>query len=127
MRLSNLFYLLAVRAVTLSGASEGLEFYFKPDFSKVTGGVVLAAIGQAFFSLSLGMGAMLTYASYLSRDSDLPQESAIIATADFGVAFLAGSASDGMLVVSIPTAEYRARAAELLGVDRHPAKGRRAD
>ena len=52
--------------------------------------VVIAAAGQAFFSLSLGMGAMLTFASYLTRDHDLPRESLIIASSDFGVAFIAG-------------------------------------
>jgi NSS family neurotransmitter:Na+ symporter len=81
---------LAVRAVTLSGAAEGLEFYFKPDFSKVTGGVVLAAIGQAFFSLSLGMGAMITYGSYVSKRDDLVSSAAWVTAFDTSIAILAG-------------------------------------
>jgi NSS family neurotransmitter:Na+ symporter len=85
-----LLALLAVRAVTLSGAGEGLEFYFKPDFSKVTGGVVLAAIGQAFFSLSLGMGAMITYGSYVSKRDDLVSSAAWVVAFDTSIAILAG-------------------------------------
>ena len=85
-----LLALLAVRAVTLSGASEGLEFYFKPDFSKVTGSVVLAAIGQAFFSLSLGMGAMITYGSYVSKRDDLVSSAAWVVAFDTSIAILAG-------------------------------------
>jgi NSS family neurotransmitter:Na+ symporter len=85
-----LLVLLAVRAVTLSGASEGLEFYFKPDFSKVTGGVVLAAIGQAFFSLSLGMGAMITYGSYVSKRDDLVSSAGWVTAFDTSIAILAG-------------------------------------
>ena len=81
---------LAIRAVTLSGAAEGLEFYFKPDFSKVTGGVVLAAIGQAFFSLSLGMGAMITYGSYVSKRDDLVSSAAWVTAFDTTIAILAG-------------------------------------
>jgi NSS family neurotransmitter:Na+ symporter len=85
-----LLLLLAVRAVTLSGAGAGLEFYFKPDFSKVTGGVVLAAIGQAFFSLSLGMGAMITYGSYVSKRDDLVSSAAWVTAFDTSIAILAG-------------------------------------
>ena len=85
-----LLVLLAVRAVTLSGASEGLEFYLKPDFSKVTGGVVLAAIGQAFFSLSLGMGAMITYGSYVSKRDNLVSSAAWVVAFDTSIAILAG-------------------------------------
>jgi len=85
-----LLVLLAVRAVTLSGAGEGLEFYFKPDFSKVTGTVVLEAIGQAFFSLSLGMGAMITYGSYVSKRDDLVSSAAWVTGFDTTIAILAG-------------------------------------
>ena len=59
--------LLAVCAVMLPGAMKGLEFLLKPDFSKITSDAVLGAMGQAFFSLSLGMGCLSTYASYFSR------------------------------------------------------------
>ena len=82
--------LLAVRAVTLSGAEEGLSFYLKPDFSKVTGTVVLSAIGQAFFSLSLGMGAMITYGSYVSKRDDLVSSAGWVVLADTTIAILAG-------------------------------------
>jgi NSS family neurotransmitter:Na+ symporter len=85
-----LLVLLAVRAVTLSGAGEGLSFYLKPDFGKVTGGVILAAIGQAFFSLSLGMGAMITYGSYVSKKDDLVSSAGWVTFADTTIAILAG-------------------------------------
>ncbi|MFO7586716.1 MAG: sodium-dependent transporter [Gemmatimonadota bacterium] len=88
--LAVLLALLAVRAVTLSGAGAGLEFYFKPDFSKVTGAVVLAAIGQAFFSLSLGMGAMITYGSYVSKKDDLVSSAGWVTGFDTAIAILAG-------------------------------------
>ena len=58
---------LIIYANTLPGSSEGLAFYLKPDFSKITGKIALEALGQAFFSLSLGMGLMITYGSYLSK------------------------------------------------------------
>lgn len=58
-------------SVTLPGASRGIEFLLKPDFSKVDGNVFLGAMGQAFFSLSLGMGCLCTYASYFSKDTNL--------------------------------------------------------
>ena len=85
-----LLMLLAIRAVTLSGAEAGLAFYLKPDFSKVTGAVVLSAIGQAFFSLSLGMGAMITYGSYVSKRDDLVSSAAWVTFADTTIAILAG-------------------------------------
>jgi len=82
---------LAVWALFLEGAGEGYAFYLMPDFGDLMDGTVLRqATAQAFFSLSLGMGAMLTFASYLSRDTDLNQEAVTISFADFGVAFLAG-------------------------------------
>ena len=84
-----LMVVLIIRSVTLEGASKGLSFYLKPDFSKVTGGVVLAAIGQAFFSLSLGMGAMITYGSYVSRDRDIVTSSSLIAILDTALVLMA--------------------------------------
>jgi neurotransmitter:Na+ symporter, NSS family len=63
---------LAIRAFTLPGASEGLTYYLKPDFSEITNPQVInAALGQAFFSLSLGMGAMITYGSYLAKRTNI--------------------------------------------------------
>ncbi|MDF5544369.1 sodium-dependent transporter, partial [Vibrio parahaemolyticus] len=58
---------VSVKGLMLPGAMAGLEFLFMPDFSKVDSNVVLAALGQAFFSLSLGMGCMMTYGSYLKK------------------------------------------------------------
>lgn len=82
---------LAVWGSTLGGAGEGYAFYLAPSLDAVMDPRVFqAAAAQAFFSLSLGMGAMLTFSSYLSRDDSLPQEGTIIAASDFGVAFLAG-------------------------------------
>jgi NSS family neurotransmitter:Na+ symporter len=82
---------IALYATTLDGAGAGYAYYLNVDFRKVADwDVVVAAAGQAFFSLSLGMGAMLTFASYLTREHDLPRESLIIAGSDFGVAFVAG-------------------------------------
>jgi len=82
---------LAIWAATLDGAGPGYAKYLNADFSKLGNwDVVKDAAGQAFFSLSLGMGAMLTYASYLGRDENLPSESVVIAGADVAIAFIAG-------------------------------------
>lgn len=85
-----LMVLVILRGLTLPGAGEGLAFYLKPDFSRVDGSVVLAALGQAFFSLSLGMGAMITYGSYLPKEENLAAAGAYVAVADTTVAILAG-------------------------------------
>ncbi len=82
--------LLVLRSVTLPGASEGLAFYLSPDFSKINMKVVVAALGQAFFSLSLGMGAMITYGSYLSKKDNLVTSAAWVSGADSAIAILAG-------------------------------------
>jgi NSS family neurotransmitter:Na+ symporter len=87
-----LLVLVAARSLTLPGASAGVDFLFKPDFSKVTGATFLAALGQAFFSLSLGMGCMITYGSYLNKSENLPQNALIVSVLDTGVALLAGLA-----------------------------------
>jgi NSS family neurotransmitter:Na+ symporter len=82
---------LAVYAATLDGGAPGYRYYLQADFSEILSREVLTqAAGQAFFSLSLGMGAMLTFGSYLGRDNHLPNESVIIAGADIGIAFIAG-------------------------------------
>ena len=85
-----LLLLLVIRAVTLSGAPEGLEFYLKPDVGKIDGSVILAAAGQAFFSLSLGMGAMITYGSYIGRKDDLVSSAGWVVVFDTAIAVLAG-------------------------------------
>ena len=84
--------IIAVRSVTLPGAGEGLDFLFKPDFSKVTAGTVLDALGQAFFSLSVGFGIIFTYASYVNKNENLIKMSAQTATADTLFAIIAGIA-----------------------------------
>ncbi|WP_300703468.1 sodium-dependent transporter, partial [Bacteroides sp.] len=66
-----LLIVLAICSITLPGAGAGIEFLLKPDFSKVNGSVILGAMGQAFFSLSLGMGCLCTYASYFRNDTNL--------------------------------------------------------
>jgi len=82
--------MLVIRAVTLPGASRGLEFYLRPDFSKVTAETVLNAVSQAFFSLSLGMGIMITYGSYLSKDADLASSTFWVCMMDTLIAVCAG-------------------------------------
>ena len=87
---------LALYAASLPGAGAGYARYLRPEPAELLSmEVVVAAAGQAFFSLSLGMGAMLAFASYLERDRPIAGESAVIAGSDFGVAFVAG------LVVSL--------------------------
>lgn len=77
-------------SVTLPGASRGIEFLLKLDFSKVDGNVFLGAMGQAFFSLSLGMGCLCTYASYFSKDTNLTRTAFSVGIIDTFVAVLAG-------------------------------------
>lgn len=97
-RLSNvmmplLFILLiALCAVALSlpGAQEGLKFFLTPDFSKIDAGTVINALGQTLFSLSLGMGTLITYAAYYPADTKLPRTSVIVALMSLLVAILMG-------------------------------------
>ena len=81
---------LCVRSITLPGGFAGLEFLFKPDFSKIGSSVVLNAMGQAFFSLSLGMGCMITYSSYFDVKINLGKTAFTVALLDTLVAILAG-------------------------------------
>lgn len=87
-----LIIVIAVRAVTLPGAAEGLKYLFSPDFSKIDASVCSAALGQAFFSLSLGMGTMLTYGSYISKKENLAASSTYTAVSDTLFALLASCA-----------------------------------
>ena len=80
---------VTIRTLTLNGSWEGVKFIFQPDFSKVNGKTILAAVGQVFFSLSLGMGALLTYGSYLSKKDNLFKSSISIPIIDTLVALLA--------------------------------------
>ncbi len=87
-----LLLILVVRSVTLPGAGEGLAFYLSPDFSAVTGQTFLDAIAQSFFTLSLGMGAIITYGSYLSKDSTIGDNGGWVVGLDTGIAIIAGFA-----------------------------------
>ena len=112
-----LLILLAIRAVTLPGGIDGLTYLFTPDWSKLSLKVVMGALGQALFSLSLGMGAMITFGSYMSRRENLWQSGIYVAIADTGIAILAGliifpalffanadpSAGPGLVFVILPT------------------------
>jgi NSS family neurotransmitter:Na+ symporter len=87
-----LFILLLIligRSLTLPGALSGISFFLRPDFSKVDAGMVNAALSMAFFSLSLGMGAMITYGSYLSHQVNLPRSAAWVTFIDVAAAVLA--------------------------------------
>lgn len=87
-----LLVLIAIRSTTLPGAGAGLEFLFKPDWSVVKGETYLAALGQAFFSLSLGMGCMITYGSYISKEENLMTSALTVTLLDTTIAILAGLA-----------------------------------
>ncbi len=87
-----LLLLLVAYAMTSGAYQQGLEFLFTPDFSKITGASVLTAMGHAFFTLSLGMGAIMVYGSYLPKDISIGRTSLLIAGADTGVALMAGIA-----------------------------------
>lgn len=84
--------ILDIRAVTLKGAGEGLHFLFNPDFSKLSFKGVLSALGHAFFSLSLGMGTLITYGSYVNKNNNLINTAIQVTVADTVVAILAGIA-----------------------------------
>lgn len=83
---------LSINSMTLDGSSEGLKFLFFPKFSELTANSVLAALGQAFFSLSVGMGILLTYASYIPKKDNLSNISLKVIITDTLVAILAGMA-----------------------------------
>jgi NSS family neurotransmitter:Na+ symporter len=83
---------IAVYSLTLPGAKEGVKYLFYPDFSKLTGKSVAAALGQAFFSLSLGFGTIMTYASYVSKKENIMFQSAATAISDLMFAIIAGTA-----------------------------------
>lgn len=81
---------LCVNSLTLSGAKEGLRFFFHADFSKINGRVLISALGQAFFSLSIGMGALITYGSYIGKKDNMVSSATGVVLADTLVAVLAG-------------------------------------
>ena len=81
---------IIVYSLTLPNAMAGVRFYLVPDFSELKIQTVFEGLKQAFFSLSLGMGALMTYGSYLKKDENIPSAAAVISLADCSVAFLAG-------------------------------------
>lgn len=87
-----LFIVLIVRSLALEGAMEGVRFLFQPDFSKLTSEVILAALGQSFFTLSVGVSVMVTYSSYLPKESNLPQSAISIVSMNIFIVVLAGLA-----------------------------------
>lgn len=82
--------ILCVTALSLPKAAEGLAYFFSPDFSKITPDVCISALGQAFFSLSLGMGTLITYGSYFRKDTNLTKTAFTVSLLDMSVAILVG-------------------------------------
>jgi NSS family neurotransmitter:Na+ symporter len=87
--LIGILVILMIRAMTLPGAGEGIKYMLTPDFSKVTGSTFLVALGQAFFSLSLGMSIMITYGSYLKKEENLAKNTLLVCSCDTLIAFMA--------------------------------------
>lgn len=87
-----ILFMLVFRGLTLEGSGAGVEFLFRADLSKLSGDAILVALGHAFFTLSLGMGAMITYGSYLSRHDNLLSSAFWVIILDTGIALLAGIA-----------------------------------
>ncbi|MDN4524281.1 sodium-dependent transporter [Fictibacillus fluitans] len=87
-----MFIVLILRSLTLDGAMKGVEFFLKPDFSSITGESVLFALGQSFFSLSVGISVMATYSSYLSKQESLPKSATTIVSLNVVISLLAGLA-----------------------------------
>jgi NSS family neurotransmitter:Na+ symporter len=108
--------ILSIRSLTLPGAGEGMRFLFKPDFSKITAGTILEALGQAFFSLSIGMGTLITYGSYIRKNDNLANTAVSVSMADTFIAILAGvaifpavfafginpAAEEGLVFITLP-------------------------
>ncbi|GAB5523992.1 MAG: sodium-dependent transporter [Roseivirga sp.] len=85
-----LITVVAIRGLTLEGAMKGVDFYMNPDFSKINANTFLVALGQAFFSMSIGWGIMITYGSYLPKNSNIVSSGVWVGFMDAGVALLAG-------------------------------------
>jgi len=83
---------IAIYSMTLPGSKAGLDYLFNPDFSKITGKACAAALGQAFFSLSLGFGTIMTYASYVDKKENILFQSTATAVSDLMFALIAGMA-----------------------------------
>jgi NSS family neurotransmitter:Na+ symporter len=82
--------MMVVFVLTLDNAMAGVSFFIVPDISKITPSVINGALSQAFFSLSLGMGILLTYGSYIDKQTNIPNSAKLVAITDTGVAFIAG-------------------------------------
>ena len=125
-----LFLLITIYGAFTGAFSEALAYLFTFDFSKLTGSVMLAAVGQAFFSLSLGVAGMMTYGAYVGRDVNLASTSGIIAGADTAVALLAGlcifpivfaaglesNAGPGLMFQSLPIGFQQMPVGSLIGL-----------
>ncbi len=85
-----ILFILLGRTLTLEGALEGVVWFFRPDLNLINVNTALDAVGQVFFSFSLGMGAILTYGSYLSDEENIPQSAFLIAFSDVAIAILMG-------------------------------------
>lgn len=121
---------IVIRSVTLPGAGAGLSYYLTPDFSKLTPGAIVAALGQVFFSLSLGMGCMITYGSYLNKNENLAADALIVPFMDTAVALLAGfailpavfafgfepGAGPGLMFITLPQVFASMPAGTLFGI-----------
>ncbi|MBR5605529.1 MAG: sodium-dependent transporter [Verrucomicrobia bacterium] len=90
LALLGIMVMLAVNSVMMKGAGEGLAFYLKPDFSKINGSVIVSAINQAFFTLSLGIGSMAIFGSYLDKTHSLLGESVNVIVLDTFAAIVSG-------------------------------------
>ncbi len=88
--LVGMIILLAIYSMTLPHAFKGISYYLIPQFSEINFKVIYNALGQAFFSLSLGMGALITYGSYVSKNDNIVSSAALITVSDAGIAFLSG-------------------------------------
>ena len=87
-----LLIVLCIRSLTLEGSKAGLLFLFKPDITKITPKIILEALGQSFFSLSIGMGTLITYGSYIRKDEKLTSSATLVTIADTSIAVIAGIA-----------------------------------
>ena len=90
LALLGIIIVIAIYCMTLSGAGEGLRFYLMPDFTKINGNVIVGAMNQAFFTLSIGIGSMAIFGSYIGKERSLLGESVNILVLDTFVAFMAG-------------------------------------
>jgi NSS family neurotransmitter:Na+ symporter len=125
-----ILFLLMVNSLMFSGAGEGIRFILKPDFSKLTRAGILEALGQAFFSLSLGMGAMLTYGSYLEKETNISSSALEIVALDTLCALMAGlmifpivftyqvdpQVGPGLFFVTLPEVFSRMPAGQLIAI-----------